>query len=182
MHYLPLPRTVVPAVTMATGVLIIWLGWGSMRDPETLWAPGDLSRYHADIAHCTSCHEPFHGPATTKCILCHSEARLAERAMPATASLHLDIIRQQKTCLACHTEHRGALSRITSSAMRNPHGEFVFLMTGAKSCAACHEFEAAFGARPTVLDNEIVRHVMAKGSGAHRPGYMAHCLQCHTDR
>jgi hypothetical protein len=66
--------------------------------------------------------------------------------------------------------------------MRNPPGEFVFLMTGAKSCAACHEFEAAFGARPTVLDNEIVRHVMAKGNGAHRPGYVAHCLQCHTGR
>ena len=119
MHYLPLPRTVVPAVTMATAVLVIWLGWGSMQDPETLWAPGDLSRYHADIAHCTACHEPFRGPATAKCILCHSEARFAERSMPSAATFHLDIVRQQKTCLACHTEHRGVLAQITSGAPRN---------------------------------------------------------------
>lgn len=180
MHYLPLPRTVVPAVAMATGVLIVWLGWDSTRHPETLWAPGGLSRYHADIGRCTGCHEPFRGPSTTKCILCHSEAHFAQRAMPATAAFHFDIIRQQKTCLSCHTEHRGTLSPITASAIKNPHGEFVFRATGTSSCTACHEFQAAFGSRPTVLDNEVVRDVMAKGSGAHRSGYMAHCLQCHT--
>ena len=182
MHYLPLPRTVVPAVTMTTVVLVIWLGWGSMQDPETLWAPGDLSRYHADIARCTTCHEPFRGPVTAKCILCHSEARFAERSMPSAATFHLDIIRHQKTCLACHTEHRGALAQITSSVMRNPHGEFVFVVTGTNSCTACHEFGPIFGARPTVMDNDTVRHVMAKGRGAHRPGHMANCLQCHAGR
>lgn len=113
MHYLPLPRTVVPAVTMATVVLVTWLGWGSMQDPESLWAPGDLSRYHAGIARCTACHEPFRGPVTAKCILCHSEARFAERSMPSAVSFHLDIIRQHKTCLTCHIEHRGALAQIT---------------------------------------------------------------------
>ena len=180
MHYLPLPRIVVPVVTMATVVVVMLLGWGSMRDPETLWAPGDLSRYHADITRCISCHEPFRGPASSKCILCHSEARLAERAMPSVATFHLDIIRQEKTCLTCHTEHRGALAQITSSAMRNPHGEFIFLVTGTNSCTACHEFVPVFGTPPMILDNEILRHVIAKGSGAHRAGHMAHCLRCHT--
>ena len=52
MPYLPLPRTAVPVVAMATLVLVAWVGWGSFRDPETLWAPGDLSRYHADVARC----------------------------------------------------------------------------------------------------------------------------------
>jgi hypothetical protein len=179
MHYLPLPRTVVPAVAMATVILVIWLGWGSMRDPEALWAPGDLSRYHGDIARCTSCHEPFRGPATTKCILCHSDVWFTDRRSSA-AAYHLDLVREQKTCLACHTEHRGALAPITSTAMMNPHGEFVFLVAGTNSCAACHEFEPPFGTRPTLLDNNIVRHVMARGGGAHRPGHMAHCLQCHT--
>jgi hypothetical protein len=64
MHYLPLPRTVVPAVAIATVVLVVWLGWGSIRDPEGFWAPGDLSRYHAAVTHCMSCHEPFRGPVS----------------------------------------------------------------------------------------------------------------------
>lgn len=180
MHYLPLPRRVVPAVTIATVVVVIWLGWGTVRDPETYWAPGDLSRYHADIGHCTSCHQAFRGPLGAKCIGCHSEARFAERAMPAVAAYHQEMVRQQQTCLSCHTEHRGTLAQITSSALKNPHGDFVFLATGTSACTACHVFAPTFGAPPTMLDNDQVRYVMAKGSGAHRPGHMANCLQCHA--
>ena len=125
MPYLPLPRTAVPVVAMATLVLVAWVGWGSIRDPETMWAPGDLSRYHADVARCASCHEPFRGPASVKCIGCHSETLFAERSKPAVGTFHREVIKQQKTCLACHTEHRGALAQITASAMFNPHGEFI---------------------------------------------------------
>jgi hypothetical protein len=180
MHYLPLPRTVVPAVAIATLVLLIWLAWGSMQDPETFWAPGRLSRYHAGVARCTSCHEPFRGPITAKCILCHSEAPFAERSMPSPAAFHHEIIRQRQTCLGCHTEHRGALAQITSSATTNPHGAFIFTATGTASCAACHVFGRTYGSRPTVIDNDTVRGLLGKGGGAHRPGRMADCLQCHA--
>ena len=180
MPYLPLPRIAVPVVAMATLVLVIWLAWGSFRDPETLWAPGDLSRYHADVARCTSCHEPFRGPASGKCILCHSEARFVERSKPSVGVFHQEVIKQQKTCLACHTEHRGALAQITSSAMSNPHGEFIFRATGTSSCTACHEFGTEFGVRPTLLDNDTVRRVLEKGGGAHHLGRMANCLKCHA--
>jgi hypothetical protein len=181
MHYLPLPRTVVPAVAIATLVLVIWLAWGSMHDPETFWAPGNLSRYHADVARCASCHEPFRGPMTAKCIQCHSEARFAERSMPSPAAFHREIIRQRQTCLGCHTEHRGALAQITSSASTNPHGAFVFAATGTTFCAACHVFGEIFGSRPTVIDNDTVRRLLKKGGGAHRPGHMANCLECHAE-
>jgi len=119
MHYLPLPRTVVPAVAIATVVLVVWLGWGSMRDPEGLWAPGDLSRYHADVTHCMSCHEAFRGPVSVKCIQCHSEAYFAAGSTLSTATLHRDIIGQQQKCLACHTEHRGPLANITSGKIHH---------------------------------------------------------------
>lgn len=180
MPYLPLPRTAVPVVAMATLVLVAWVGWGSFRDPETLWAPGDLSRYHADVARCASCHEPFRGPASVKCIGCHSETRFAERSKPAVGTFHREVIKQQKTCLACHSEHRGALAQITASAMFNPHGEFIFRATGTSSCSACHQFGATFGARPTLLDNDTVRRLLEKGDGAHRLGRMANCLTCHA--
>lgn len=180
MPYLPLPRTAVPVVTTATLVVVLWLGWWSFRDPETLWAPGDLSRYHADIARCSSCHTPFRGPSIIKCIVCHSEAKFAKRSKPAVGTFHREVIAQQKTCLACHTEHRGVLAQITSSAMFNPHGEFIFRATGAGSCTACHDFGTAFGARPILLDNDWARRLLEKGGGAHRLGRMASCLTCHT--
>ena len=98
------------------------------------------------------------------------------------ATLHQDVIRQrqQKTCLACHTEHRGALAQITLAAMSNPHGEFAFRSTGSSSCTACHEFGTAFGVRPVLLDNETVRRLLAAAGGAHRQGQMARCLNCHV--
>jgi len=179
MPYLPLPRTAVSVVALATLIIVILLGWGSFRDPETFWAPGDLSRYHADVARCTSCHEPFRGPASVRCIACHSETRWVERATPAVGTFHLEVIRQRKTCLACHTEHRGGLSQITASAMSNPHGEFIFRATGTSSCGACHEFSTTFGVRPMLLDNDTVRHLLEKSDEAHRLGRMANCLKCH---
>jgi cytochrome c551/c552 len=95
-------------------------------------------------------------------------------------TFHGEVITQQKTCLACHTEHRGALAQITASAMFNPHGEFIFLATGTGSCSACHQFGPTFGARPILLDNETVRRLLEKGDGAHRLGRMAGCLTCHS--
>jgi hypothetical protein len=180
MPYLPLPRTAIPVIAMATLILVALLGWGSFRDPETLWAPGDLSRYHADVAQCASCHEPFRGPSSVKCIGCHSETKFAERSKPAVGAFHREVITQQKTCLACHTEHRGALAQITASAMFNPHGEYIFRATGTSSCSACHQFGTTFGARPTLLDNDTIHRLLEKGHGEHHLGRMADCLKCHA--
>ena len=180
MYYLPLPRSVVPAVCMATLVLAIWVGWGSMQDPETFWAPGELSRYHAENSRCTSCHEPLRGPTAAKCILCHSESGFAERSLSFSGTFHQEIIRQRQTCLGCHTEHRGVLAQITSPTTKNPHGAFVFAATGTGSCTMCHVFGPTFGARPTLRDNETIGDLMVRGGGAHRSGHMANCLQCHA--
>lgn len=180
MRYLPLPRSAVPAVAVATVVLLGWVGWGSVQYPEALWAPGNLSRYHADVAGCVHCHEPFHGPSSPKCLACHSEKRFAKRSKPAVGDFHREVIAKQNTCLTCHTEHRGALAQITTNAILNPHGEFIFRVTGTSSCSACHEFGADMVARPTLLDNEIVRDLFDEGEGAHHRGRMANCLQCHV--
>lgn len=180
MPYLRLPRTAVPVVATATVVLVVWLGWESFRDPETLWAPGNLSRYHADVARCASCHEPFQGPSSTKCLACHSEKQFAARSKPSVRDFHREVIAQRKTCLACHTEHRGGLAQITTNAMFNPHGEFIFRATGTGSCSACHGFELDVVARPALLDNEVVRQLFDTGKGVHRRGRMANCMQCHV--
>lgn len=180
MRYPPLPATVIPVVAVSTLVLIVWLGWGSFRDPETLWAPGNVSRYHAEVTGCVSCHEPFRGPVSGRCMVCHSETRFIARANPPVTRLHREMLAQRATCLGCHTEHRGTFAPITASAMSNPHGEFIFRATGTGSCSACHQFSPVFGERPLLLDNETVRRLFEKGAGAHRPGRIADCLTCHA--
>jgi hypothetical protein len=179
MRFLPLPRGAVRSVAVATAILLAWLVWGSLKHPETFWAPGDLSRFHADIADCGECHRPFRGAAAGKCIACHGENRFAARSRPAVSEIHRAFIRDGKSCLDCHTEHRGAMAQITFGAMVNPHGEFVFRATGTSSCGACHDFSAGIESRAKLLDNATVRHLMKEGGGAHRPGKMTDCLICH---
>lgn len=180
MRYRPLPGGAVRFVVAATVSLVVWLAWGSFRYPEALWAPDDLSRFHADVAGCGDCHEPFRGAGSGQCIGCHGEKRFAARSTPAVSAFHRQAIREEKPCAGCHTEHRGALAQITVGAMRNPHGEFVFRATGAASCGACHEFGAGAGAGAKLLDNAIVRHLLDEGDGAHRLGRMGNCLACHV--
>ena len=167
---------------MGTFVLMVWLSWVSSRDPEPIWAPGQLSRYHADVARCTSCHEPFRGHVNDKCTVCYPETDFSHTGKQLMATLHQDVIRerQQKTCLACHTEHRGSLAQITRVAMSNPHGEFAFRSTRSSSCMTSHEFATAFGVRPILRDNETVRRLLTVPGGAHRLGQMARCLTCHV--
>ncbi|CAI4033916.1 hypothetical protein DNFV4_04358 [Nitrospira tepida] len=59
----------------------------------------------------------------------------------------------------------------------NPHGNLVFRVTGATSCRDCHAAGRSSSAWP-VLDNELVRVLVAKGKGAHA-GRFADCFRCH---
>jgi hypothetical protein len=180
MRYHPLPAAAVPFVATATLMVVGWIAWASWRHPDRLWAPGDLSRYHADIGSCLHCHEPFRGPIGARCVTCHSDRDFEQRAPPATAVLHREMVGQQIACSACHTEHRGALAQITEEARANPHGEFIFLATGANSCSACHEFAARIAEPPRLQTNSLVTALRAAGGKAHVPGKMALCITCHT--
>lgn len=117
MNYVPLPRAVVPIVAVATVVVLAWVGWESVLSPEALWAPGDLSQYHANVERCVFCHEPFQGPSPVKCQACHYAEDFAARSDPTVRDHHLDVINQRKTCMACHTEHRGLLAEITTGVL-----------------------------------------------------------------
>ncbi|WP_348759430.1 hypothetical protein [Candidatus Methylocalor cossyra] len=166
---------------MATIALLGGLVWGTWKHPEALWAPGDLSRYHADIPDCGRCHAPFQGPIAARCIACHTADRFAAGAKPAVSAAHRRWIETGQACFHCHTEHRGALAQITVGALVNPHGEFVFRATGTHSCGACHEFGPERGSGTRLLDNAPVRRLLEQGKGAHGRGRMARCLSCHSD-
>lgn len=181
MRFSPLPTVTSFVVLLAVALVVAWMIWGSLNDPESLWAPGKLSRYHADVAACKNCHQPFQGTTAQRCIACHGEKYFATQSNANVSEAHRNVIREEKSCTACHTEHRGPLAQITVGALLNPHGDFVFRATGTHSCGACHRFSADFETRPQLLNNAIVAHLLHEGEGAHRPGTMSRCLACHAD-
>ncbi|HBP88222.1 MAG TPA: hypothetical protein DD706_11065, partial [Nitrospiraceae bacterium] len=171
---------VTPLIWALTGLVIGALAWASPRYTEALWAPGDLSRYHTDIAKCVSCHEPFKGATPKKCLLCHPLETFQSRSEPEVRQLHQKAIQTGQDCLACHTEHRGVLTAITIGRVQNPHGELIFRATGATSCSDCHVIEAGAGKQGSTLQHNVyVERLIQKGEGAHRPGHFAECLKCH---
>lgn len=178
MRFFPLPRRAAAMVAMVL-LLLAWIIWGTLKHPESLWAPGDLSRFHAEAAACRDCHRPFQGATPEKCIACHDEKRFSEGSKPAVSAFHRKAIHERVPCMDCHTEHRGSLARITAGTMMNPHGEFVFRATGAGSCSDCHDFNAGPETGSFVLENAIVGQLMAAGNRAHRRGAMADCRACH---
>ncbi len=62
----------------------------------------------------------------------------------------------------------------------NPHGEFIFRVTGTQSCRDCHASRKKQGPKYGLLDNDAVRSLVAKGKGAHGPGRFADCFRCHA--
>lgn len=180
MRVLPLPKGTVPFVLASIMLMLTGAIGGSLYYPEELWAPGNLSRAHSEIKACNSCHQPFQGASTTKCISCHNQGQFSALSKSKITDFHLQVIKGSTACKNCHTEHRGASAQITVAALHNPHGDFVFLATGAKSCRACHTFENHSTSRPELINNSIVRHLMEGGDGAHKLGQMSNCLNCHA--
>ena len=86
MRVPPSFSTYLAALALLLAVLVA-LGAASAYDPETLWAPGDLSRSHGDRA-CMDCHEPFRGAASARCRQCHTPADF-QRAPAPVGEPHL---------------------------------------------------------------------------------------------
>ncbi|MDE3036573.1 MAG: hypothetical protein KGJ14_11430, partial [Nitrospirota bacterium] len=150
---LPPPSSLYPTLFAATLVLVVGLGWASARDPESFWAPGDLSIHHAGRMACTQCHEPFRGATTANCLACHAEATFASQPDKPPQAFHRQAARDRTRCLTCHTEHRGATAKITTEPL-NPHGEFIFRVTGTQSCQDCHVGGKRQGPKYGLLDND----------------------------
>lgn len=61
----------------------------------------------------------------------------------------------------------------------NPHGNFIFRVTGTTACVECHTFSSPNG-RPLLSNNDAVRSLIARGKGAHGPARFADCFRCHA--
>lgn len=156
MRRLPFLSPLALGAALATAVVVAamwWLTGGGLASPGPLGGgTGDGVRRggvssHAGLDHrCGACHPAPWTAATTsdRCLACHDEIQ-AELA--GADGLHAHF-RATRSCLACHTEHRGRDGALTGiDAASFPHAATGFSLAAhrrtragcAFACADCHD-------------------------------------------
>jgi Class III cytochrome C family len=111
--------------------------------PHLMISPGALVNGHAELeTDCFSCHSPWRGVTTERCIVCHAlpdiglrttkGAPLAQRTIKT--SFHQELIEQN--CMACHSDHAGP--KLTQRS-RKPFSHSVLRATVRERCESCHD-------------------------------------------
>lgn len=161
--------------------------------PDLLLSPGPLLKGHEKLnTSCLSCHEPFAGTTTARCITCHKPDEIGIRntvgdLLPKdTARVIFHKGLAGNSCKECHTDHKGADA---SKAIRTfRHASLTTALR--KNCSACHKDQ--------IPDNPLHRYAKGNCSECHttkkwRPAAFDHkqlaasdagqCISCHkTDR
>ena len=102
---------------------------------------------------CASCHQPWHGPASDRCVACHGDIVdvnphggydvTSDSGLIDGRTLHYLTRDNEITCLSCHTEHRGRVVDLNTTATFN--------------CAWCHKHPSIDGV------DEHTRPIMKRG-------------------
>jgi len=113
------------------------------------YEPGDLIVGHANLrGQCAACHQAWHGPASDRCVACHGDIVdvnphggydvTSDSGLIAGRELRFLTRNSEITCLSCHTEHRGRVVDLNTTATFN--------------CAWCHKHLSI---------NEVDEHTVA---------------------
>ncbi len=100
------------------------------------YEPGELMAAHDNLrGQCASCHQPWHGPASDRCVACHGDIAdvnphggydvTNDTGLIAGRTLRFLTRDNEITCLSCHTEHQGRVVNLNATATFN--------------CAWCHK-------------------------------------------
>lgn len=109
--------------------------------PFKLINPGPLISGHQDIQKdCLSCHSPFSGTSTDKCISCHVPEKIgivtvSGNEMPDSVKTPFHKELSSIQCASCHTDHAGILAE--SATTRFTHS--LLPASVADACLSCHE-------------------------------------------
>jgi len=117
-------------------VVVIVSVWLMAIYPHTMLNPGELVKGHQDIQYkCKSCHEPFWGISTEKCISCHKLAEIDKDTTREGAAIHFHKGLKNQECTACHSDHKGI--RPGDAITRIDHD--MLAAEDLKQCNVCHE-------------------------------------------
>lgn len=154
--------------------------------PHVMISPGELAEGHQKQKNeCLSCHQPFRGIASGKCISCHT---LSDIGRDTTGKPHKAVFHQQLSgneCSSCHSEHQGQfpehmkvgfnhtlLSASTlqrcNSCHQKPENSYHSLV--GETCESCHSTDTWV---PSTFDHSAYFVL--------DPDHNAACKTCHTN-
>jgi len=152
-----------------------------IKYPDVMINPGDLSSGHQDLkTKCFSCHTPFRGTRTEKCLACHELNKIGVTTVegsPVTSTntvepFHNLLLTKKTNCYNCHKAQLP--------------GDFLHKQFGS-NCFSCHSTSRWQIER---FDHSLVKTAInARCSSCHKkniPGDVLHqgiqmgCGECHT--
>jgi thioredoxin reductase (NADPH) len=94
--------------------------------PRSSYRPGALMAAHANLrGQCAACHQPWHAPTSDRCVACHGDIVdsnphggydvTSDSGLIAGRKLIVDS-NNDLVCLSCHTEHRGSVVDLNTTA------------------------------------------------------------------
>lgn len=134
--------------------------------PQQMIQPGKLIDAHAKLSDdCFSCHTPFLGSRSAKCISCHLIEDIGLRTTEGdpishqkdTIAFHQDLI--EDDCTACHSDHKG----VQTFRPANQFSHHLIAQKTQPQCNRCH----------TPPNDEIHQQVT-------RQTLENQCSQCHS--
>lgn len=119
-------------VVIAIITLCIWL---MVAFPHTMLNPGELVAGHQDLNNkCQSCHEPFWGIPSEKCISCHKLSEIGKDTIGNSKSILFHTNLKNQECSSCHTDHKGIKPSLSLSKF-----DHSFLSASEQEkCNSCH--------------------------------------------
>ena len=141
---------------MAGAIVIAFVAF--ILAPRSSYRPGELLAAHANLrGQCSACHQPWRGPSNDRCVACHGDIADVNPHGGYDVTSDSGLIAGHKlfvigdndiACLSCHSEHRGSVVDLNTTA--------------TFACTWCHK-------HPSI--GEVEEHttaVMKRGATAHR--------------
>jgi len=107
-----------------------------IKFPHATINPGELVESHQKLNNeCLSCHKPFGGIASEKCISCHSLKDIGKNNLGKdTKPLFHQHLSNQK-CSSCHSEHQGLIPEHRIGGFKHE----LLSPTIVNNCISCHK-------------------------------------------
>ncbi len=124
-------------------IIIIGVAWLMYKFPYTMMNPGELVEEHQEEKNnCFSCHDPFWGISSEKCISCHALSDIGKSTISINDSLftsnenisfHQNF--KNQPCTSCHIDHKGTNPSMAISKFSHE----LLAATELNSCNSCHK-------------------------------------------